>query len=152
MSVLRTIVIATLVAGTLDITAAILTWLTRGVAPARVLQSVASGVLGRAAVAGGAPTAALGLFLHFAIMSAIVALFVLASRRWSLLTPRALPPAIGCGIVYGIAVYVVMTYVVVPLSASPIRTPALPQFLEGVAVHILCVGIPIALIARLAAS
>lgn len=152
MSVLRTIVIATLVAGTLDITAAILTWLTRGVAPARVLQSVASGVLGRAAVAGGAPTAALGLFLHFAIMSAIVALFVLASRRWSLLTPQALPPAIGCGIVYGIAVYVVMTYVVVPLSASPIRTPALPQFLEGVAVHILCVGIPIALIARLAAS
>lgn len=144
----RSILLGTLVAGTLDISAAILTWLSRGVAPSRVLQSVAGGLLGRDAVSGGAATAVLGLFLHFAIMCVIVTVFVLASRRWPTLTPRELLPAVGCGVVYGIAVYLAMTYVVVPLSASPIRAPTLPLFLEGVAVHIVCVGIPIALIVR----
>jgi hypothetical protein len=146
---LKPIVIGTLVAGTLDISAAILTWLPRGVAPSRVLQSVASGLLGKDSFAGGAGTAALGLLLHFAIMCGIVAVFVLASRRLPMLAPRALLPAIGYGIGYGIVVYLVMTYVVVPLSASPIRLPSLSGFLQGVAVHVACVGIPIALIARM---
>ncbi|HMN45237.1 MAG TPA: hypothetical protein PKE27_11710 [Povalibacter sp.] len=151
MSLLQPVVIGTLVAGTLDISAAILMWLPRGVAPGRVLQSVAGGLLGRAAASGGAATAALGLFLHFAIMCAIVTVFVLASRRWPMLTPRALLPAVGCGVIYGIVVYLAMTYVVVPLSASPMRPPTVRQFLEGIAVHIACVGVPIVLIARAAA-
>lgn len=147
----HSIILGTLVAGTLDISAAILTWLPRGVAPSRVLQSVAGGLLGRNAMSGGAATAALGLFLHFAIMCVIVTVFVLASRRWPMLAPRALLPAIGCGVIYGVVVYLAMTYVVVPLSASPIRAPAMRQFVEGIAVHIVCVGVPIVLIARAAA-
>jgi hypothetical protein len=148
VGVLKPIIVGTLVAGALDISAAILTWLPRGVAPSRVLQSVASGLLGKDSFTGGAGTAALGLFLHFAIMCGIVAVFVLASRRLPMLTPRALLPAIGCGVVYGIVVYFAMTYIVVPLSASPIRPPSLLGLLQGLAVHIACVGIPIALIAR----
>src|SRR5688572_23368021 len=84
---LKPIVIGTLVAGSLDISAAILTWLPRGVTPGRVLQSVASGLLGKDSFTGGAGTAALGLFLHFVIMCGIVAVFVLASRRLPVLTP-----------------------------------------------------------------
>ncbi|HEY6644850.1 hypothetical protein [Povalibacter sp.] len=147
-SVFRAIVVGTLVAGTLDICAAILSWLGRGVPPGRILQSVASGVLGQNAFSGGATTAALGLLLHFAIMCVIVAVFMLASRRLPILTPRALLAAVSCGVAYGVAVYLVMTYVVVPLSASPIRTPSLRDLMQGIAVHVACVGIPIALIAR----
>jgi len=147
-SPLPAILAGTLVAGAMDISAAILIWSTRAVAPSRVLQSVAGGVLGREAFAGGVATAALGLLLHFAIMSVIVSLFVIASRRMLILTPRSLPLAIVCGVAYGVVVYLVMTYVVVPLSASASRAPSMPQFFEGVIVHILCVGIPIALIAR----
>ena len=145
---IKAIVVGTLVAGTLDISAAILTWLTRAVAPGRVLQSVASGLLGRDAYSGGTSAAILGLLLHFAIMCVIVSLFVLASRRLPMLTPRALPAALGFGVAYGIVVYLAMTYIVVPLSASPIRPPGLSGFIEGMAVHVACVGLPIALVAR----
>lgn len=145
---MRAVVWGTLIAGTLDICAAILTWFVRGVAPARVLQGVAAGLLGRDSFAGGAPTAALGLFLHFSIMSVIVTLFVLAARRSAALVPSRLLPSICIGLAYGIVVYLVMTYVVVPLSASGGRPPTLAQFVQGVIVHMLCVGVPIALITR----
>ena len=135
--------IATLVAGTLDISAAILTWLIRGVAPTSVLQSVASGVLGRRALEGGAGAAALGLVLHFALMAVIAGIFVFASQRVSMLRRQRLV----WGVVYGVLVYVVMTYVVVPLSPSPVRIPEGFDAALGVATHIVCVGLPIALVA-----
>lgn len=146
--VLSAIAWGTLIAGTLDICAAMLTWLLRGVSPGRVLQSVAAGLVGRDSFSGGVATAALGLLLHFTIMSGIVTVFVLASRHWRMLIARTLPAAIARGIAYGVAVYLIMTYVVVPLSASPGRAPSLSQFIQGVTVHILCVGVPIALITR----
>jgi hypothetical protein len=61
-----------LVAGTFDITYACTFWyLKRGVLPKRVLQSVASGLLGDASFTGGGRTAALGLVLHFFIATSM---------------------------------------------------------------------------------
>jgi hypothetical protein len=134
--------LATLAAGALDISAAIVTWLVRDVPATRVLQSVASGVLGRGAFEGGAATAALGLLLHFLLMGAIAGVYVLIYQRSALM--RWSP--IVLGVLFGVLVYVVMTYVVVPLSASPIRTPAGRDVLVGIVTHIVCVGLPIALI------
>jgi hypothetical protein len=134
--------LATLVAGAMDISAAIVTWLLRDVPASRVLQSVASGVLGRGAFEAGTGAAALGLLLHFLLMSAIAAIYVLAFRRVDTLRRSALVS----GVIYGVLVYVVMTYVVVPLSASPVRTPTGRDALLGIATHIVCVGLPIALI------
>ena len=141
---LLAILIGTLVAGTLDISAAILTWLFRGVPAIRVLQSVAGGLLGRATFNGGAATASLGLLLHFLIMSVIVATFVVASHRLAALVRHP----IACGIAYGLIVYCVMTFVVVPLSASGAAAPSVSANVQGAIVHIVCVGVPIALIAR----
>lgn len=138
----RTLLWATLLAGTLDIGAAILSWLPRGVSPLQVLQGVASGVLGREARDGGVWSGLLGLALHFAIMSVIVAVFYQASTRLTVLSRYW----IWCGLAYGIAVYVVMTFIVVPLSAAPFGTPPLPQILQGVLVHMTCVGLPIAFV------
>jgi uncharacterized membrane protein YagU involved in acid resistance len=135
---------STLIAGTLDITAAIiLRALLSGVPAVRVLQSVASGLLGRAAFSDDMRTAALGLLLHFLIMAVIASLFYVASRRLPVLTAQWL----WSGLVYGALVYLMMSFVIVPLSAFPGKlVPSTAAFVEGIVVHMLCVGLPIAYI------
>lgn len=140
-----TILLATVVAGTLDITDACLWWgITKGVPPERIFQSIASGLLGKAAFKGGAQTAALGLALHFAIMAVMVAVYVLASQRLRVLTRRP----VVMGLAYGAATYIVMNYVVLPLSqVGPHGAFVLPSFINGLAAHLFLVGLTIALIA-----
>lgn len=138
----KAIAVGGLAAGALDITAAILQYAARGVAPIRILQSVASGLLGKAAYTGGVATAALGLALHFGIAFGAVAVYYAASRRIALL--RRQP--IVAGVLYGTAVYFFMNQVVLPLSQFPGRggfnlQAALPQ----IAIHMAFVGLPIAL-------
>ncbi|MBA3670474.1 MAG: hypothetical protein H0W68_00445 [Gemmatimonadaceae bacterium] len=133
------------IAGALDITYAILYSAWRGVAPTRLLQSVASGLIGTAAFAGGSRTAALGLALHFLIAFSIATVYFLASRRWPVLVTR---PVLS-GILYGVVVYAVMNLVVIPLSATPPRKTIYPLTLAtGLLVHMLFIGLPIALAAR----
>ena len=139
-----TILLATAVAGTLDITDACVYWaITKGVPPERIFQSIASGLLGKAAYKGGAPTAALGLALHFGIMAAMVAIYALASLRLPILTKR--PVVMGLG--YGLATYLVMNYVVLPLSrAGPRGSFVLPNFINGLMAHLVLVGLTVAMI------
>src|SRR5688572_14470479 len=78
-----TILLGGLVAGTLDIVYAIGFWAIKaGVAPIRILQSIAAGVLGEASFNGGIGSAALGLVLHYLIMFAMVGVYFLLARRW----------------------------------------------------------------------
>jgi len=53
-----------LIVGTMDITSAIIITLARGGTIMRLMQFIASGVLGKQAFQGGLPIAALGLALH----------------------------------------------------------------------------------------
>ncbi|HKI02926.1 MAG TPA: hypothetical protein VKK31_13205 [Thermoanaerobaculia bacterium] len=133
------------IAGAIDITYAIVFAGFRGAPASRILQSVASGLLGEAAFEGGTATAALGLFLHFFIACLWAAIFYVASRRFPLLIQRA----ILCGALYGVVVYAVMNLVVLPLSAFPrqVRFPPL-ALITGLIVHMFGVGLPIALAAR----
>jgi hypothetical protein len=142
---LRAALRGTAIAGTLDIVYAIVFYGLRGVPAMRILQSVASGLLGAPAYRGGWPTALLGLVLHFAIMFVIAALFVAAHRRLAPLRQHA----VAAGAVYGLVVYGVMNYIVLPLSAFAQRgTPPALVIALGVLVHVVLVGIPIALCAR----
>jgi hypothetical protein len=148
MTSARALVFGTLTVGVLDAADAMVFFGLRGVSPLRVLQSIASGLLGRAAFQGGLATAALGTLLHFFIAFAIVAVFFAASRRISWLVRR---PVLS-GLAYGLVAYLVMSQVVVPLSAAPVgpRTPAI--VLNGVLIHMLGVGLPAALFARASAD
>ena len=141
-----------LVAGLLDILYAWGFWRIRaGTSMQRVLQSVAAGLLGRAqAVAGGASTAALGLFLHFFIATTMSVTYYLVARRWPLLVRR---PWL-CGAAYGLVLYGVMNYVVVPLSAAGGGgAPRNPLWIGlSILVHMLLVGVPIALFTRRAVT
>ena len=144
---LRTIVIAGLVAGALDISYAFIIWGLRGVTPIRIGQSIASGLLGReAAVGGGTAMGLLGLLLHFILATIIAAIYYGAARNIRLLVDRAVP----YGIVYGLATYGVMNYVVMPLSAIGRTGGGGPLYITitGILVHMFLIGLPIALITR----
>ncbi|HET6851386.1 MAG TPA: hypothetical protein VFH46_03630 [Pyrinomonadaceae bacterium] len=136
---------AALIAGTLDICAAFVTaWLRAGVGPVRLLQFVASGLIGAAAFNGGAKTAILGLALHFLIATGATVVFYLASRKWLFLIEHP----VNFGLLYGIVVYLFMNFVVLPLSSITPRPMTLSGFTIGILTIMFCVGLPIALIVR----
>jgi hypothetical protein len=138
------IALTTLITGTLDIADAIIFYALRGVSPIRILQGIAFGLLGRPAFSGGIPTALLGLALHFFIAATVATIYILASRKF----PLSRHPFLY-GTLYGIAVYIVMNYVVLPLSHIGLRPlPPLVPLINGVAALIFCIGIPTALIAH----
>jgi hypothetical protein len=129
-------------AGVLDITAAFVRW----GKPVRILQGIASGLLGPRAFQGGWGIVALGMTLHFVIAFSAAAVYYAASRKLVFLRSHA----VLWGLLYGIAVYMFMSWVVVPLSAFP-KSKA-PFSVTGVAIslltHMFCVGLPIALAVR----
>jgi hypothetical protein len=138
---LTTIVFAGLVAGALDITSAFVILGLRGIGPTRVLQGVAAGLLGRSSLEGGIGTALLGLALHFFIALSAATVFYLASRRIAFLTRQ---PVVA-GLLYGVGVYAVMNFIVLPLSAIKPHYTASGMTI-GVLVIMFMVGLPIALI------
>src|SRR5882762_10594289 len=143
---LRAILVGGLIAGTIDISyACIFSYLRRGTRPVRILQSVASGALGQDSFKGGARTAALGLLFHFLIATIAAAVYYLASRPLSFLVNHAFI----CGPLYGVCIYLVMNFIVLPLSAIGSR-PALPLpvLISGLLIHMFGIGLPIALIVR----
>ena len=102
------------VGGMLDCLYATILWgFILGHNPAGIWQSVASGLLGKASYDGGSATVVLGLALHFLIAFVMALVYVLASRRLPTLTARP----VLMGVLYGLALYLVMNFVVVPLSA-----------------------------------
>lgn len=117
----RAVLSAGLSAGTLDIGVASLIY---QLSPRVILQSIASGLIGQASFKGGARTALLGLLLQWAMSILIAIIYLVATvplpdmrRRWPM-----------SGVIAGVTTYVVMSYLVVPLSAAPFR----PSFtLEG---------------------
>jgi uncharacterized membrane protein YagU involved in acid resistance len=134
-----------LIAGVLDISSAFLLNGPKGVAPLRLLQAIASGLLGAHAYKGGLATAAVGLACHFSITFGAAAAYYAVSRVWPLLVRKA----VVCGLLYGIVVYVITNYVVVPLSKiGRVVTGPPPQMIIGVVVLMVCVGLPIALMTR----
>jgi hypothetical protein len=136
-----------LVAGALDIGYAWLFWAVKaGLAAQRIFQSVAAGLLGKASFTGGWPTALLGLGLHFLIATSMALTYYLVARRRPLL--RVHPLACGAG--YGLILYAIMNFVVVPLSAASGGSTDPLWIALSVAVHMLFIGIPIALFTRLA--
>lgn len=142
---LRTMALGGLIVGVLDISEPIAFYGLRGVPAQQILQSVASGWLGRAAYQGGWRTALLGLATHFFIATVVVTVYALASTRWRALMRQ---PWLW-GPVYGLAVYAIMYHVVMLLSAIG-RTPPFswPTFASAIFAHVFCVGLPTALVTR----
>jgi hypothetical protein len=111
----------------------------------RIPLVIAAGLLGRRALHGGVGTYILGVCLHFFIACSATAIYYAASRKLRFLIAHPLV----CGLFYGIAVELVMSYIVLPLSALHARGPyELKDVLLGLAVHMVVVGLPIAFSVR----
>src|SRR5438046_2171241 len=111
------ILLGGLIAGTLDIgTAALI----NGRSPLVILLLIASGLLGKSSFQGGLPAVLLGLVLQWLMSLLIAAIYVLVSHR----IPALKPHWISGGLAYGVGIFVVMNYVVVPLS----EIGHIPQF------------------------
>jgi hypothetical protein len=134
-----------LTAATLDIVYAFTVFGFRGVDPVRILQSIASGLLGKASYEGGVGSAALGGVLHYAIALVMAAVYVAASRV--LVFPALNRRPWLWGPLYGIGCYLVMNYVVLLLRFGPKPAPHIEVLLGGLAIHMFGVGLPIALFA-----
>jgi hypothetical protein len=109
-----------------------------------VIQYVASGALGNAAFAGGLATALLGLVFHFLISFIVAGVFILSIDRIALLRRNI----IFGSLLYGFIVFVVMYYVVLPLSAAPPVPLQLMDIIELTMEHILVIGLPLGLFVR----
>ena len=144
------IVVGGFAAGLLDIVNAIVFWrLYSGTSATLILQSVAAGVQGKAAFAGGATSAAFGLAVHFLIMFGMATVYWLACRRWPWMTARP----IAAGVAYGLLTWIAMNYVIVPMSrAASSPRFILSWFIDGLLAHVLLVGLLFAFVARWSAA
>jgi len=133
------------IGGLLDIVFAISWAGFNGVAPARLLQTVASGLLGNSAFEGGIPIAFLGLALHFGMSLLWASVFLMLARR----SPKITLHPVVSGVLFGVIVFFVMRLIVLPLSAfpGPVSFKLLSTVLDLLS-HTFLFGLPIALAAR----
>ncbi|HVF72382.1 MAG TPA: hypothetical protein VM940_12310 [Chthoniobacterales bacterium] len=139
----RAIAITGLIVGAMDITAACIQAMARGATPARLLQFVASGLIGARAFQGGTAAAALGLALHFVIAFGVVGVFYLASRQ--LVVLRRWP--VTSGVLYGLVVFAVMNLLVLPLSSAKPRHSLTGDLIQ-IGIHMFVIGLPTSLLLR----
>ncbi len=135
---------AGLICGIMDITVAFVNWGLRGVRPARLLQAIASGLLGPQAFRGGWPTVLLGGACHFFIAFSAAAVFYIARRKLKFLFDH---PVVS-GVAYGVSVFLVMYGIVMPLSRLARAPFSPPQTILAIVTHMVCVGLPISLTVR----
>lgn len=134
-SILAPILVGGAVAGLLDMTSAYITF-------GRYMPlGIAGGLLGPAARHIAAGPYILGLFLHYFIAFSAAAVYCLASKKLDFLRSHFFV----CGLFYGIAVFLVMQLVVLPLSAYHAMGPyAYRGLVQGLLAHMFLIGMPIA--------
>ena len=134
----RLIIVAGLLIGSMDGIAALVENPT--VEPRVIFQYIASSLLGIAAFRGGTATALLGLFLHFIIAFLVSGVYfklhsfmVKLSSHWWLR-----------GLLYGIAVWIVMNLVVIPLTRISHSDLSLSAIVTNISINMVLIGMPLA--------
>lgn len=133
-----------LFAGTLDIADALIFNVLRGITPVMLLQYIASGLIGAASFHGGLASTGLGLLLHYLIALGWTTLFYIATRKIAILTRRP----ILSGLIYGDVIYLVMNFVILPVSnvPHPKSTTTIAALINGVLALMLCIGLPVSVL------
>jgi len=136
-----------LLGGALDLAFAFLYYGPSGATPVRILQFIASGVLGQGSFQMGLESAALGAFCHFFISVSAAAIYYLVSLRFAFLTRRVVISAV----VFGILVFLTMRFAVLPLSAVKSGHLKISSVIGELCSHMFLFGLPIAYAASRAA-
>jgi len=128
-----------LIAGALDLTSAYISY------GANVPRGIAAGLLGPDARQGGLGPYILGIFLHFFIAMSAAFVFYLASRKLGFMIQHP----VVCGLFFGIAVFLFMNLIVLPLSAIHFKGPYTWRGqVQGLLIHMICIGLPISFSVR----
>lgn len=141
MNTAAIIIISGCTSAVIDIVTTMVITSAQGMPPRTLLQFIASGALGDRSFEGGLKTAFVGLALHFLIALAVSSAYFAASVSF----PSVSHDAVAFGLLFGIAVHVFMSGVVVPLSRTPKVVFTIRGFLIQLAVNAVCVGLVIAL-------
>ncbi len=138
-----TILLTCLLTGTLDAIAAIL--ISYKIPPAIIFKFIASGWFGRPALSGGTGMVLMGLIFHYIIAAGFsVSLFLAYPVMTRIFKNKYL-----AGLTYGILIWLVMNFIVLPFTNIPKSHTHINAagLIKGVAALVICVGMPIALIA-----
>ncbi len=142
----KAILITGLIVGVLDAMAAsVYSYVLFGSTPDKVFRYVASGFFGKEALSGGMSIAAWGLFFHFTVAMGWTALFYFLYPKISFFSSSKYISGIG----YGIFIWLMMNFVVIPLSNVPpstfhftIRTAIM------IGIHMFIIGVTISYLAN----
>jgi hypothetical protein len=130
--------------GTLDMLfALIMAYTKNGVTPDKVLRYISSGAFGKHAYSGGGEMILAGLFFHYLIANSFTILFFSLYEK---LNFRSVNKTV-LGILFGIAVWMVMNLLVIPLSKIPSRPLELKGMLQSAGILIIAIGLPLSFIA-----
>ncbi|WP_428330975.1 hypothetical protein [Mucilaginibacter sp.] len=135
------ILLAWLLTGTLDAIAAML-WNYKTNA-AIIFDFIASGYFGKAAFAGGTKMVLWGLFFHYVIAYVFTVAFYLAYPFFK----TNFRNKYLIGVEYGLITWFVMNLIVIPLSKIGLKQFHVLPTVIGIAILIVCIGMPVALIA-----
>lgn len=143
-SLTHAILFAGLIAGILDGTAAVVSFLAKGGKdPIKIFNFIASGIFGPAGLQGGMPMAFAGLVFHMCIATIWAAIYFF-------IYPRITCPSknwVVSGLLYGIFVWIGMNLVVVPLSNTPAMGKTVQGMITGTIILMLFIGLPVAYLA-----
>lgn len=133
-----------LVVGILDaIAASVNAYVANGITPDRVFRFVASGALGQDAYTGGISMVYLGLAFHFAIAMGWTILFFFVFFK---LAPLQMNKIV-LGIIYGLFIWLIMNFIVIPISSIGSRPFPLVGTIIMILIHMFVIGVPISIFA-----
>lgn len=141
----KSVIITTLIAGTLDLSAAsIQAWYTAGVSPRQLLTYIASGVWGEDAYNGGDAMLFFGLLFHFIIVFACVGCFFWIYPKWAFLRRSLLLNAL----LIGLLAWLITTQIILRFSSIPAQELHWKNALIAIAILMICIGLPTAFAAK----
>ena len=144
-SAVKTVAWLGLLAGILDICAAfIMAYSKRGTSPTTVLQYIASAVFGKEAYTSGASMAVLGLIFHFIISYGCVIVFFWLYPKIKFLSMNVFLTAV----IYAIAIWVVTTRIIVPLSKLGASKFVLVNALQATGILFIAIALPVTYFTR----
>ena len=141
-ALIAAILVGGILAGALDLVGACFIY---KASPEVIGKAVAAGVLGPASFDGGVGNACLGASLHFFIATVAAAIYVLVSLRLSILCSQA----VIMGVLFGVALFFAMNFIVAPLSHAATQKPFnWPRKVPDLIAHAAFFGPAVALGAR----
>ncbi|NOU16493.1 MAG: hypothetical protein HOO91_02910 [Bacteroidales bacterium] len=141
----KAILITTIIAGSLDISAAFIqSYFMYNVMPSGVLQFISSGILGSAAYSGGFGIIALGLLVHYLIALSCTACFFWLYPKWRIFNLSIWLNSVLIALI----TWVVTSQIIVPLSRIKHRNFDVHKAFIALTILVICIGIPIAYFAK----